>query len=61
MSTRTSRNGKVARAARAARIGVILDELYPTPPIPLEHADPFTLLVAVMLSAQFAQDFAAIR
>ena len=37
---------------RAARIGVILDELYPQPPIPLEHEDPFTLLIAVMLSAQ---------
>src|SRR5262249_16860653 len=30
----------------------LLDELYPEPPIPLEHEDPFTLLVAVMLSAQ---------
>lgn len=38
--------------ARAARIGGILDALYPKPPIPLEHEDPFTLLIAVMLSAQ---------
>ena len=30
----------------------ILDELYPETPIPLEHRDPFTLLVAVVLSAQ---------
>lgn len=30
----------------------MLDELYPAPPIPLDHADPFTLLVAVVLSAQ---------
>ena len=29
-----------------------LDELYPTTPIPLDHKDPFTLLVAVVLSAQ---------
>lgn len=29
-----------------------LDELYPAPPIPLDHKDPFTLLVAVLLSAQ---------
>ena len=29
-----------------------LDELYPAPPIPLDHNDPFTLLVAVLLSAQ---------
>ena len=40
------------RAERAERIGRILDELYPEPPIPLRHHDPFTLLVAVMLSAQ---------
>src|SRR6476661_3673406 len=37
---------------KAAKIGRILDDLYPTPPIPLEHKDPFTLLVAVVLSAQ---------
>lgn len=30
----------------------ILDELYPTTPIPLDHKDPYTLLVAVLLSAQ---------
>lgn len=40
------------RAEKAARIGAILDELYPAPPIPLEHGDPFTLLIAVLLSAQ---------
>lgn len=40
------------RAERAEKIGRILDELYPKPPIPLHHTDPFTLLVAVMLSAQ---------
>ncbi|MGZ5473049.1 MAG: endonuclease III [Thermoanaerobaculia bacterium] len=40
------------RAEKAEKIGAILDELYPAPPIPLEHRDPFTLLVAVLLSAQ---------
>ncbi|HUR81646.1 MAG TPA: endonuclease III [Thermoanaerobaculia bacterium] len=40
------------RADRAKKIGGILDELYAAPPIPLEHKDPFTLLVAVLLSAQ---------
>lgn len=40
------------RADKAKKIGEILDELYPTPPIPLAHRDPFTLLVAVLLSAQ---------
>ena len=29
-----------------------LQELYPETPIPLDHKDPFTLLVAVLLSAQ---------
>lgn len=29
-----------------------LDKLYPDQPIPLNHSDPFTLLVAVLLSAQ---------
>ena len=37
---------------RAQTIGEILDELYPSPPVPLHHRDPFTLLVAVVLSAQ---------
>ncbi len=40
------------RPEKAARIGAILDELYPAPPVPLDHGDPFTLLVAVALSAQ---------
>lgn len=40
------------RAEKAERIREILDELYPEPPIPLEHGNPFTLLVAVLLSAQ---------
>ena len=40
------------RADKAGRISSILQELYPEPPIPLTHDDPYTLLVAVMLSAQ---------
>ena len=40
------------RAEKADEIGEQLDELYPTLSIPLEHTDPYTLLVAVMLSAQ---------
>lgn len=36
----------------AARVEKILDELYPDPQIPLKHDSPFTLLVAVVLSAQ---------
>ena len=30
----------------------ILEKLYPKTPIPLSHKDPYTLLVAVVLSAQ---------
>lgn len=37
---------------KAARIEQVLAELYPDAPIPLDHSDPFTLLVAVLLSAQ---------
>ncbi|MEP3856971.1 MAG: endonuclease III [Porticoccus sp.] len=37
---------------RAAFIRHRLDQLYPNPPIPLVHQDAFTLLVAVLLSAQ---------
>lgn len=37
---------------RAALIQARLQALYPDPPIPLDHRDPFTLLVAVLLSAQ---------
>lgn len=34
------------RAEKARKAGEILDELYPEQPIPLHHADPYTLLVA---------------
>jgi len=42
----------MTRQEKASRIAAQLQELYPEPPIPLSHADPYTLLVAVMLSAQ---------
>lgn len=29
-----------------------LEKLYPTTPVPLDHKDPYTLLIAVLLSAQ---------
>ncbi len=41
-----------SRQARANYIGWRLAELYPVTPIPLDHRDPYTLLVAVLLSAQ---------
>jgi endonuclease-3 len=40
------------RQDRAARIQAILDREFPAPAIPLAHQDPFTLLVATVLSAQ---------
>ncbi|MCA8960601.1 MAG: endonuclease III [Planctomycetes bacterium] len=40
------------RAEKAERIRAQLEELYPTVPVPLDHEDPFTLLIAVLLSAQ---------
>ena len=40
------------RQDKADRIGEILDELSPAPPIPLDHTSPYTLMVAVALSAQ---------
>jgi endonuclease-3 len=42
----------MTRAEKATRIMEILDDLHPMPPIPLSHRDPYTLLVAVLLSAQ---------
>lgn len=40
------------KAERAAWVLKRLEELYPETPIPLDHTNPFTLLVAVLLSAQ---------
>ena len=40
------------RKEKAIIIGKTLEELYPTTPIPLNHDSAYTLLVAVMLSAQ---------
>ena len=37
---------------RSILIKKSLDALYPSVPIPLDHSDPFTLLIAVLLSAQ---------
>jgi endonuclease-3 len=40
------------KAERAEWVMRRLEELYPETPIPLDHKDPYTLLVAVLLSAQ---------
>lgn len=42
----------MTRRERADYVLRRLEELYPEPPLPLQHEDPFTLLVAVLLSAQ---------
>ena len=42
----------MTRAEKARRISRILDRLYPEMDVPLDHVDPYTLLVAVLLSAQ---------
>ncbi len=47
--TMTTFRKKEERATHVART---LEALYPRTPIPLDHRDPFTLLVAVVLSAQ---------
>ncbi len=45
-------NQSVKKQERADVVRQRLGELYPDPPIPLDHRDEFTLLVAVLLSAQ---------
>jgi len=42
----------MTRAERAAYVDRRLAELYPETPVPLDHRDAFTLLIAVLLSAQ---------
>ncbi len=42
----------MTKTERAAYVHKRLAELYPNPPVPLDHKDPYTLLVAVLLSAQ---------
>ena len=42
----------MTKAEKIEFISKTLDELYPKPPIPLKHKDPYTLLVSVLLSAQ---------
>jgi endonuclease-3 len=41
---------------RIAYIDQTLNQMYPNPPVPLNHKDPYTLLLAVLLSAQCTDD-----
>ena len=43
---------KVTKAEKVADIVEILEKEFPKTPIPLDHQDPYTLLIAVLLSAQ---------
>lgn len=40
------------RKSKALFVSETLEKLYPETPIPLDHSDPYTLLIAVLLSAQ---------
>ena len=40
------------RTEKAIRIKAMLDEMYPETPVPLDHRNPFELLIAVLMSAQ---------
>ncbi len=40
------------KAEKAQYVIDTLEELYPETPVPLDHSDPYTLLIAVLLSAQ---------
>ena len=42
----------MTKKQRAETVMMELEKLYPEVPIPLDHSDPYTLLVAVALSAQ---------
>lgn len=45
-------NGYMTKKQRAELVQTELEKLYPQIPIPLDHTDPYTLMVAVALSAQ---------
>ncbi len=42
----------MTKKQKAKEIAAILEDLYPETPVPLQHKDAYTLLVAVLLSAQ---------
>lgn len=49
---KTKDNKAMTKTERAAFVMQRLQSLYPKPPIPLDHTDSYTLLIAVLLSAQ---------
>jgi endonuclease III len=47
-----SKSNQMTKAEKASYIITELERLYPTTPVPLDHTDSYTLLIAVLLSAQ---------
>jgi endonuclease-3 len=52
ISAATPKTLSMLKQQRADHVRRRLQELYPETPIPLDHEDPYTLLIAVLLSAQ---------
>lgn len=52
MAPSTTPHKRYSRREKAKAIARILEDLYPETPVPLDHQDPYTLLIAVLLSAQ---------
>ncbi len=50
--TNLAENPPVTKTERARHLLTRLNQLYPETPVPLDHTDAFTLLIAVLLSAQ---------
>lgn len=46
----------LTKQQKASAIEAILEDLFPVVPVPLNHKDPYTLLIAVILSAQCTDD-----
>ena len=42
----------MTKAEKVSFVIKTLEDLYPETPIPLDHKDPYTLLIAVLMSAQ---------
>jgi len=52
MDSPATRQQNMNKQQRVEFIDRRLAQLYPAPPVPLDHSDPYTLLIAVLLSAQ---------
>ena len=50
----------MTKKEKAAFVAKTLNRLYPRPSIPLDHTDPYTLLVAVVLNNWIRRRFAGL-